>query len=130
MIMMKSRLVILFSIFHLLLGLVTSKADELKTLTMNNEKEIYLIGTYAQILEDPTNTLSISDVSDTIFDQKFKNIHVDYPNLGVSNSTFWIRFRLKSNASFRAFLFNIGYLFHDKLEMYQINNGQRLEKQK
>lgn len=124
MIMMKSRLIILFSIFHLLFGLRISKADELKTLSMNNEKEIYLIGSYAQILEDPSNSLSISDVTNPKYNKKFTNIKVDYPNLGVSNSTFWIRFRLQSNASFRAFLFNIGYLFHDKLEMYQLNNGE------
>jgi two-component system, sensor histidine kinase LadS len=123
MIMMKSRLIILFSIFHLHLGLMTTKADELRTLTMNNEKEIYLIGSYAQILEDPTNSLSISDVSNTNFKNKFTNIHVDYPNLGVSSSTFWIRFRLMSHSDFRAFLFNIGYLFHDKLEMYRIYHG-------
>lgn len=121
--LMKSRFIAILSLFHLLFNHTAVQAVELKSLEMRSDKEIYLIGSYAQILEDPSNKLSISEVSSVNANEKFKDINVDYPNLGVSNSTFWIRFRLKSNASFRAFLFNIGYLFHDKLEMYRINDG-------
>ena len=121
--MMNYRLLTFFLIFQLLLNSSVSKANELRALEMNDHKEIYLIGTYAQIFEDLSNELNVSNVSNPNFNNKFKDINVDYPNLGVSNSTYWIRFKLKSNINFRAFLFNIGYLFHDRLEMYRINNN-------
>ncbi len=113
----------ILSFLHFLLFLPSVFGTELKTLEMTDEENIYLIGSVAQIYEDKTNLLSISDINSKDYIEQFKKAPSNYPNLGVSNSTFWIRFKIKSEISFRAFLFNIGYLFHDKIEMYQNVNG-------
>lgn len=96
---------------------------DLVTLVMNDEEKVYKIGNWAQIYEDNSGRLDVTDVISAKYHTKFQDIDANYPNLGVSRSTFWIRFKLKSTIDFRGFLFNIGYLFHDKLVMYEIVNG-------
>jgi len=92
-------------------------------LELDDEDKVYLIGPTSQIFKDESNKLDITEVASAKCDTLFQDINADYPNLGVSNSTFWIRFALDSKVNFRGFLFNIGYLFHDKLEMYRITKG-------
>ena len=113
----------LFFAFFIVLSYLSSGQPR-NVLELDNDEKVYLIGPTAQIYEDETKNLTISEVSSVAYNGKFKNIGTDFPNLGVSNSTFWIRFTMVSKINFRAFLFNIGYLFHDRLEMYRMVNGE------
>lgn len=109
-----------------ILGLFLSfplSSKGVKSIELDDDNKVYLIGPSAQLFQDATNMLSISEISSQKYDQQFTDIKEDFPNLGVSTSTFWIRFTLKPQVNFRAFLFNIGYLFHDRLEMYRIKDG-------
>lgn len=112
--------IFLFFVLNLLFSQVHA---QLKPLELDDENKIYLIGPSAQIFKDDSGVLDISQITSSQYDTLFQDINANYPNLGVSDATFWIRFSLNSKINFRGFLFNIGYLFHDKLEMYKLEKG-------
>ena len=113
---MKFNLFLLFQFFVLGFGF----SQGLKTIELDSEEKTYSIARSSQIFEDETNNLTISDLISEPYNSKFEKCKLDYPNLGITSSTYWFHFRIKSKISFRGLLFNIGYLFHDKLEMYRL----------
>ncbi len=95
----------------------------IKTIELDSEDKTYSIARSSRILEDKTNSLTINDLISEPYNTRFEECKLEYPNLGITSSTYWFHFRIKSKISFRGFLFNIGYLFHDRLEMYRVKDG-------
>jgi hypothetical protein len=80
------------------------------------------VGSNLEIYEDPTNLLSINDITKI---KSFKNYNKNIPSFGLSKSTFWAKFDFKNNSKFDEFLLHIDKVDVIKLEVYfeDINNN-------
>lgn len=104
----KTRLLILFVlslIFLLLLNLGQYRSYS-SQFEVNNKPVIltentvkYPIGLNLDILEDKSRQLTINDVTSPEYSSKFIPNHQKTPNLGLSQSNFWVRFSVKNEAN-------------------------------
>lgn len=80
---------------------------------INNIEPIY-------IYEDKSGLLNASEILklDSFFISKEKS-----PNLGLSNSIFWIKFRVLNNTKFNDFILGCSNSIIDEFEIYQIDNN-------
>ena len=67
-----------------------------------------------QIFEDKSNSLTFNEV----INQNFTTSKVKVPNLGISKSTFWIKFILSNNTSSNVFLLNLAMPTIDFVKFY------------
>ncbi|WMJ71923.1 7TM diverse intracellular signaling domain-containing protein [Cytophagaceae bacterium ABcell3] len=75
------------------------------------------IGDHLYILEDKAGSLGIEDVvSSGDFIRSKKNV----PNLGVSNSVFWIKFKVHNQSEIENLVLEIGYPLLDQIHFYSI----------
>ena len=63
-------------------------------LILTDEQGEYPLGSYMEILEDPSGELTIKDVSSPSFDTQFIPSQVEVPNYGYTDSVYWVRMRL------------------------------------
>jgi diguanylate cyclase (GGDEF)-like protein len=59
------------------------------------------VGRYAEVLEDPTGLLGLSEVTDTGHRGRFAGVGRDVPNFGFTYSAFWLRFELPAKEASR-----------------------------
>ncbi len=71
-------------------------AENIKLLVLTSDKNKYSLGTYLEILEDKKNTLKFNDVITPDISKNFVPSEKELPQYGFSNSSFWVRFRLKN----------------------------------
>jgi diguanylate cyclase (GGDEF)-like protein len=57
------------------------------------------VGRYAEVLEDPTGLLGLSDVVDAGQRGRFARVDRDVPNFGYTYSAFWLRFELPAKGA-------------------------------
>ena len=57
------------------------------------------MGTYLEYLEDPQGSLTFEQVSSPEFNSKFKAGTKDTLNFGLTDSVYWLRFRVRNDAS-------------------------------
>ena len=57
------------------------------------------MGTYLEYLEDPQGSLTFEQASSPEFDSKFKAGTKDTLNFGLTDSVYWLRFRVRNDAS-------------------------------
>lgn len=81
-----------FSFILLTFSFCASASDS--TLNVYEAKK-YSIEKYVSILEDKKNDLKIDDVSSSKFSSKFKENHKKTINFGISNSIYWLKFKIK-----------------------------------
>jgi signal transduction histidine kinase len=67
--------------------------------TLTDAQDNYPLGLHMQILEDSGGKLTIDDVSSPAFDARFIPSRVAAPGFGYTESAYWIRFRLRNEAS-------------------------------
>ena len=80
------------SVTAMLASLAAWSAEAAGTLELAPSTKIpAALGLYYDVLEDPTGKLSIKDVSSPAMDGGYKPNIVADPNLGYSNSYFWLR---------------------------------------
>ncbi|MES2395140.1 MAG: 7TM diverse intracellular signaling domain-containing protein [Bacteroidota bacterium] len=89
-----------------------------------------VIGNKIQILEDKTNNLSIHDIFTS---SDFKQSIEQNPNLGVSNSTFWIKFTLQNRSNYNNLLLELSAPLIDEAVFYTYSpdstfQAQRIDK--
>jgi signal transduction histidine kinase len=72
-------------------------------------------GSVLQILEDKTHRLTAEQV---LHSSEFVSNKNDVPNLGVSESAFWIRLAIKNNSSHNKLLLNLAYPNLDDVELH------------
>jgi diguanylate cyclase (GGDEF)-like protein len=58
----------------------------------------YLLGSYIEYLEDPSQTLNIERVSSQEYADKFIRGDVDILNFGLKNSAYWLRFTVSNES--------------------------------
>lgn len=85
---------------------------------VSDEKKIYEIGKYLQILEDSSCKLGIHDV---VTSDKFKDNTLQVPNLGVSNSAFWLKFTITNSMSYDFMLLELAQPTLDSVDLYSQN---------
>ena len=77
--------------------ITTVKAQDPIILTDKQDK--YPLGLHLEILEDPTNTLTIEQVSSPQYNTQFIPNKAEVPNFGFTNSDYWVRFKAKNNST-------------------------------
>lgn len=108
-----------FGLLFLLSSLVclplASSAAPTDTIILSDKKEISLV-TYGgyEIFEDPTGQLTFNQVKS----EKFKPNAFEVPNLGLSESTFWLRFNLINETRDRSIIILVTYPTLDLLSAY------------
>jgi sigma-B regulation protein RsbU (phosphoserine phosphatase) len=73
------------------------------------------MGKHIEYMEDRSCKLTISEVSDPKFETKFKTSTEDKPNIGMTESAYWMRFRVKNPEE------NIIHWFFE-IDVYNLNN--------
>ena len=72
------------------------------------------------VLEDKEGKLGIDKVSTGEFDEKFKPLRQEVFNVGISASTYWLRFDLQTKQpEIRDWLLYSSYTFLDEVSLYQ-----------
>lgn len=81
--------------------------------------ENLIIGNHISYLEDPTNKLTLSDVSSS---QSFIQSKVPVPNMELSNSAFWVKFTIKNLSDQEHILLALEYPMLSICEFYTLDN--------
>ena len=78
--------------------------------TLRDDRVEYPLGLHLEILEDPKATWTIDDVSSPPLSERFERSRREIPNLGLTRSAFWVRFRLDDRTSAsRDWLLNVDW---------------------
>lgn len=101
-----------FLIFFLPLFTEAAGTD---TLRVNTFESQLVAKKYLQVYEDASNKMSIEEIKDL---DNFKSLRNDVPNLGISNSTFWIKFLLYNNTPYNYIFIRVPYPNLDRLTLY------------
>jgi signal transduction histidine kinase len=107
-------------------GSVTSTPQPL---VLTDQQEKYALGQHIAILEDPSNALTIEDVSSPVYGAKFSPSKVPVPNYGYTNSAYWIRFQLDNETSQTSeWLLEQGFANTQYIDLYRpITGGEGFE---
>lgn len=65
-----------------------------QTVVLTNERGYYPLGLNLERLEDPTGKLTIEQVSSPEYSSQFTPSQESIPNLGFTNSVYWVRFHV------------------------------------
>jgi len=95
------------------------------TLDLSDSITQYILGLNLEILVDPTNELTIQQVSSLEYDSKFIANDKKIPNFGFTRNTYWVRFRVKNNSDLsKKWLLVSNYPNTHFLDFYQSNNNR------
>ncbi|MEE2743570.1 MAG: 7TM-DISM domain-containing protein, partial [Bdellovibrionota bacterium] len=111
---MKLFFLLLFSL-SFSLGLLA----EAPPVILEKGKERYVIGLNLDILEDKKGHLGIEDVNDSKWSKEFKRGQSSSPNLGISKSTFWGRFKVKNLDPSKKWILSYNFVSQDYIEFFQ-----------
>jgi len=68
-------------------------------LILSDKQDIYPLGLNLEILEDPGGELTIEEVTSPEFDSQFTPSQAAVPNLGFTDSAYWVRFLVQNETS-------------------------------
>ena len=80
-------------------NLALAAASRQPVLVLTDERHEYLLGTYLDYLEDSQGALSLDQVRSAEYETKFTRGTQDVLNFGLTNSTSWLRLRVRNDAS-------------------------------
>lgn len=83
-----------FIIISLCPGIVLADS----VLKLDDLKSEYALGKYISVLEDSSRKLTIKEITQPKFADKYQSFNQDRPGLGFSTSIFWIRLQLKNES--------------------------------
>lgn len=92
------------------------KAQLVATFGQNESK--LRLGKYLYLFEDKSNRLTAADVMQ--LDSFVKN-ESEVPNLGISPSTFWVRFGVKNTNPSEELMLELAYPIIDEVELYSLD---------
>ena len=87
-------------------------------IVFSNPLEILSADTSIFVYEDKTNNLSF----DEVISKPFKSTGQSVPNLGISQSTFWIRLSIYNNTNDENLILKLGAPMIDKIEFFYPNH--------
>ncbi|MBG09121.1 MAG: hypothetical protein CME68_10210 [Halobacteriovoraceae bacterium] len=116
---MSHKLYLIF-IFLLISGPLFS---EMTPVVLHGKSDKYKAGLNLYILEDPTNNLSIHDITNPKWKSKFKKSSENIPNFGLSSSSFWVKFKIQNNSDHKKWNLIYKYFLQDHIELYFKKDG-------
>ena len=120
------------NIFYLILVLLPLRllfAQE--TISLTEAGENFLIGRQIEYLEDSESNLAISDVTDSEYNSQFKNSDSRILNFGYSQSSYWLRFKIRndqSTVSRTPYVLELKFPVIDYIDFYQISESGEVVK--
>jgi len=91
---------LIFFVIFTLCHIIPLSAQQ--TIILGDDQEKYPLSSHIDILEDPDGKLSIQMVTSPEFASRFRPNKKGIPNLGYTNSAFWLRLKIKNEASSRS----------------------------
>jgi signal transduction histidine kinase len=117
---MNLRKAVLLFLFPLLCSITTQGQP---VVVFSDLGKIEKIGRQVFVFEDTSNKLTINDV---IGSTKFESRNADVPNLGVTTSTFWVKFTIQNATGDANLLLDLAQPTLNVVELYQVTNGAGL----
>jgi signal transduction histidine kinase len=96
---------------------LSSTSFAISTVSFLDKDNLLEIGSSSEILEDKDNVLTIEAV---MHSDKFKKINRRIPNLGLTNSSFWIKFQLTNLTDESHLLIELAEPTVDEVTLYRI----------
>ena len=101
-----------------------SQSTEVTKIISSDLTELRRIGSNVEILEDRNGEFS----PDSLFEADgFSQSKSEVPNLGITSSTFWIRFSIKNETPNDELLLELAYPIMDHVTFHQINENGIIE---
>lgn len=98
---------------------IKKTVNNTRLLVLAPDKNKHILGTYVEVLEDKESTLTINDVLRPDISKKFIPGNKEIPQYGFSNSSYWLRFRLKNELHHDATWFlELAYPHMNNFELY------------
>ncbi|MDB4534093.1 sensor histidine kinase [Vicingaceae bacterium] len=91
------------------------------TIIFNDSKEIIKVNSGLSIYEDKGSQLNVNEV---LRIDSFKASDQKVPNLGISSSTFWVKFSVCNNSEAEHLILSLAYPILDFVEFYEIKEGR------
>jgi hypothetical protein len=114
-----SILLMLLSVFILFSSPFCASASATDILILTDDKELYSVGLYMDILEDFDRKLAIDDIVSGRHDHKFVPSDRSAPGFGFTSSAYWFRFIIKNETSAsKKYFLDIEYPLLDHVEFY------------
>lgn len=111
-----------YLLFYFLMAPIISQAFYVDTVEVTQGESSFISYNNIEIFEDNTGQLPFSKVRSAPFTLN-KN---EVPNLGLSASTFWLRFHLINKTSENKLLLRISHPTLDKVTMYVVENNKQI----
>jgi PAS domain S-box-containing protein len=90
-----------------------------QTLVLSDLKQEYELGLHLEILADPSARLSLEDILKPEYEAKFISSPRQVPNFGFTKSAFWVRFKVRNEASTRSpWALQLSYANMDFVDLY------------
>jgi len=111
---------VIFGIFLQLSMMFSTPVQALGTLILDGSQGEYALGRVFDILEDPLGDLSINDVISPEYANQFSPSQVDVPNFGMTQSVYWLRWRLQNRTTNNTkWLLDQGFANTQFMDLYQ-----------
>lgn len=105
----------IFKLFGLLiLFFLCNEATCNSILEYSNPNKELDLGKKVSIYEDASNTLELKNIKN----KEFFSSKSKVPNLGMSSSSFWIKFKVKNNTNYKNLILTLSLPLIDQLEFY------------
>jgi signal transduction histidine kinase len=93
-------------------------------LTLTDAQDKYPLGLHLDILKDPSEKLTIQEVSSPEFDTRFLPSQVAVPNFGFTNSAIWVRLQLRNETTLtNHWLLQVGFANMQYVDLYTPSTG-------
>jgi len=98
------------------------------TVLLDDQQKQYNLGKYLELFSDPTQQLTIKDVSQ--YQQKFTPSQTDIPNIGFSKSAIWAKVKLQNHSTITSEWYLQGTINNvDQVELYIPQGNTWIKKQ-
>ncbi|MFT4925761.1 MAG: signal transduction histidine kinase [Phenylobacterium sp.] len=116
------RFVLFLSLLLLSFYSASAFAAPAPALHLSADIDQYNLGLHADVLEDVSGQLSISQVSSGQYDSQWQQNKQQTPNFGLSHSVYWLRVNLTSDLpNNKTWWFEVGFSNHDYLDFYLLD---------
>lgn len=112
-----NRYCLFISLFYTSLSALSNTSVLPDTVLFSDVNHEFYIGRSVQILEDKTSSLKIKDI---IGSSQFYVNNQNVPNLGISSSSFWLKFKIKNRSHQEDLLIELGNPLLDEIEFYTL----------
>jgi adenylate cyclase len=117
-------------VFLILLILASMKPTfATPNIVLEDNKSVYNVSPSLQILEDPTHSLSIENITHRQNDSNFIDNNSVSPNFGFTKSSYWVRFTVENHQIKEdEFFLEVGFPLIDQITLYEYKQNKWKER--